>query len=324
MFMQNVVVDTLAGNAAFGSMDGAAAVATFSNPVSVIVEPVGTLIVCDFDSDRIRRVDMLGTVSTVTSTAPGFLRPFGLGYGADGSLYVDTDYNPSGVKNKTSGTIWRLDPATGAVTVVATNLGRPRGFAGLPDGRLMLADYQNARVRLLDPMTGAVSDLAGDPACPGMADGQGTAARFDAPYSIAPLPDGSCVVADYENHRLRRVTLTGQVTTYAGDGGSGTVDGPRLAARFVEPKSIVADAAGNIYVADADAHTIRRVGNDGTVTTVAGDGIAGFKDGPGSQAEFYGEEGITISADGRTLFVADGNGGEADPYNRIRRITLGP
>jgi sugar lactone lactonase YvrE len=322
-YLSNVVVDTLAGGPSEGTMDGTVDVATFSNPVSVIVEPAGTLIDCDFDSNRLRRVDMMGTVTTLTSW-PGFLRPFGLGYGADGSLYVDTDYNPNGIKNGTSGTIWRVDPVSGNVTVVAANIGRPRGFAAVPDGRLMLADYQNARVRLLDPATGAVSDLAGSPACPGMAEGQGSKARFFLPYDIAPLRDGTFVVADYGNHRLRRIGLDGQVTAFAGDGGEGTVDGPRLAARFVTPKSVVTDQAGNVYVSDPGAYTIRRVGTDGSVLTVAGDGLGGFQDGPGPQAEFFGEEGLAISADGMTLFVADGNGGDPDPYDRIRRISLGP
>jgi sugar lactone lactonase YvrE len=322
-YLPNVVVATLAGGGAPGTTDGTAAVASFSNPVSVIVEPAGTLIVCDFDSSLLRRVDAAGTVTTLASAA-GFLRPFGLGYGADGALYVDTDYNPSGIKDTTTGTIWRVDPVSGPPSVVAANVGRPRGFGALPDGRLLLADYENARLRLLDPATGAVADLAGDPACPGMADGQGRDARLDGPYAVAPLGDGSFVVADYHNHRLRRVTTEGAVSVYAGDGGSGTIDGPRLAARFAGPESLVADHAGNVYVADSVAHTIRRVGADGTVVTVAGDGTAGFRDGAGAQAEFYGEEGIAISADGMTLFVADGTGGEPDPYNRIRRVTLGP
>jgi hypothetical protein len=66
------------------------------------------------------------------------------------------------------------------------------------------------------------------------------------------------------------------------------------------------------------------VGADGVVVPVAGDGTAGFNDGPGAQAEFYGEEGLAISADGTTLFVADGSAGDPEPYNRIRQITLGP
>jgi len=323
-FLPNVTVDTLVGSGTWGSMDGSAAIATFSNPVSVLVEPAGTLIVCDFDSNLLRRVDATGAVTTLTSQS-GFQRPFGLGYGADGSLFVDTDFNPSGVKDSTTGTIWRIDPVSGAATVVAANLGRPRAFAALPGGPILLADYQNARVRLLDPTTGVVTDLAGDPACRGMVDGQGRAARFASPYGVAPLPDGSFVVSDYDNHLLRRVTTDGQVSVFAGDGGEGTVDGPLLAARFAGPKSLAADRDGNIYVTDDDAHRIRRVGRDGTVTTVAGDGIAGFQDGAGAAAELYAAEGIAISADGLTIFVADGDGGEAaDPYNRIRRITLGP
>jgi sugar lactone lactonase YvrE len=322
-FMPNVMVDTLAGGPWSGTTDGPASVATFGNPVSVIVEPAGTLLVCDFDNNRIRRVDMQGNVSTLTAQS-AFARPFGFGYGSDGWLYVDTDVDPSGAKGRTTGTLWRIDPVTGIATVLASGLGRPRGFAGLEDGRIILADYQNARVRLLDPQTMAVTDLAGDAACPGLADGTGPAARFRNPYAVVPMPDGGLIVADADNHLLRRVTLGGQVSTYAGDGGDGSIDGPRQMARFSGPKSLAVDHDGNVYVADSYAHRVRRVGADGNVVTVAGDGTADFRDGSGASAQFYAAEGIAISADGTTLFVADGSGGEALPSNRIRRITLGP
>jgi sugar lactone lactonase YvrE len=324
IYLQNVVVATLAGSGLSGAMDGTADVATFDNPVSVILDPVtAALYVCDFDSGLIRSVEPNGTVSTLVSQR-GFTRPFGFGYGADGSLYVDTDADPSGSRSNTSGTLWRLDTATGVASVLAADLGRPRSFAGVSDGRLLLADYQNARVRLLDPSTGVVADLAGQYDCPGMADGVGTAAQFGTPYGVVPLPDGTFVVADFTNHVLRRVTLDGTVSPFAGDGGAGTVDGSLLSARFVGPKALAVDYEGNVYVTDSVAHYLRRVGVDGMVTTIAGNGAAGFQDGNGSDAQFFGMEGLTVTADGTTLFVADGTGGDLVPYNRIREVTIQP
>ena len=288
------------------------------------MDAAGAVLVSDFDNNRIRRIDIAsGDVSTLTFQS-GFLCPFGLVPASDGTVYADTDYDPTSVKSQTTGTIWRIDPLTRAATVVASNLGRPRGLAALTDGRLALSDYQNARVRLLDPANGMVTDLAGSAACRGFADGRGAAARFLVPYGIVALPGGDLVVADSGNHRLRRVTMEGDVSTFSGDGGSGTIDGALSAARFAGPVALAIDLAGNIYVSDRDSHRIRRVGADGSVTTLAGDGAQGFLDGPGATAEFYGQEGIAVSPDGRTLYVADGSGGEVASYHRIRKIAIAP
>ena len=88
--------------------------------------------------------------------------------------------------------------------------------------------------------------------------------------------------------------------------------------------ALAIDLAGNIYVSDRDSHRIRRVGADGSVTTLAGDGGEGFLDGPGATAEFYGQEGIAVSPDGRSLYVADGSLGEVASYHRIRKIMIAP
>ena len=85
-----------------------------------------------------------------------------------------------------------------------------------------------------------------------------------------------------------------------------------------------AAAAWPVSVRAQQEGRVRRVGADGNVTTVAGDGIGGWADGTGAQARFYGQEGLAISADGKTLYVADGTGGGGDPYNRVRQISLAP
>jgi sugar lactone lactonase YvrE len=321
-FVPSVTVSTLVGGATPGQMDGPAAVASFANPVSVLIEAGGSLLVCDFDNARIRRVDAAGAVSTLTTgiSLPG---PFGLVRGAAGDVYVDTDFDPSGYKDRLSGTVWRVDAATGAVAIVAADLGRPRSMAALPNGDLVLSDYQGARLRVLDPAAGTARDLAGLAGCPGDVDGKGSGARFGRPYGIVVLGDGRIVVADFDNHRLRAVTSDGQVSPFAGDGGSGTIDGPRLAARFVNPDGLAMDGAGNIYISDAGAHRIRRLGTDDVVRTIAGDGTEGFADGSGAQARFYGQEGIAVTADGTTLYVADGTRGEIGPYHRLRKVVIG-
>jgi sugar lactone lactonase YvrE len=325
-FLTNVTVATVAGTDVAGDMDGTVAQALFSNPVSVILEPAGSLVVCDFQNNALRRITMpTGTVAVSTLTKQtGFYLPYGMTYGIDGTLYVDTDYNTVPVKSQTSGTIWKVSSTSGVATVVAQNLGRPRGLATLPDGRLVLGDFENQRVRLLDPTTGAVTDLAGHVDCPGLANANGSNALFNTPYGVGVLPNGTILVADEGNHVIRAVSATGDVTTYAGDGGDGTVDGPRASSRFSHPTALAIDTAGDVFVADYFVHRIRRIAADGTVTTVAGDGTGGYMNGAGSTAELYGIEGITVTPDGKTLFVADGSLGDAVPYNRVRVITIGP
>jgi sugar lactone lactonase YvrE len=312
-------VTTVAGGAAAGDVDGPVATAQLANPVSVVIDLTGGLIVADFDNDKLRRIDLAaGTVSTLTKQSD-FQRPYGMAFGADGALYVDTDYNPMGDKDVTSGTLWRVDAASGRAVVVAANIGRPRGVAATSDRRLVLGDYQNARVRQLVLGTDAVSDLVGDTCASGE-----DVRPFAVPYGVAIRPDGVAIVADQTASRLSAIAPGGTVSVFAGGGGVGSVDGAATAARFSQPKALAADGAGNVYVSEVGTHRIRRVSPDGTVMTVAGNGQAGFQDGPGAQASFYGQEGIAAAADGHTLYVADGTNGDdgSPPYNRIRKITI--
>jgi DNA-binding beta-propeller fold protein YncE len=133
------------------------------------------------------------------------------------------------------------------------------------------------------------------------------------------------IVADRDAHVLRLVTLAGDVTTFAGDGVPGTIDGPLASARFVGPRALAADGSGAIYVSDDGAHRIRRITPDGVVVTIAGDGTAGYADSSGDMSEFFGQEGLAVTADGTKLYVADGTSGSGGaPYQRLRVITIGP
>ena len=253
-FFPNVTVSTLTGGATAGAMNGAASVATFANPVNVIIGPSGALVVSDFDNNLLRGVAVDGTASTLTQEA-GFTRPFGLAV-AGTNLYAQTDSNASGVHTATSSSIWRIDTGTGVATVVGLDVGRPRGLAALSDGRLVLGDVPNQRVRLFDPSTGTATDLAGVMGCPGSVTGTGVNARFVEPYGVAVLAGNRIIVADWGAHLLREVSLAGVVTAFAGDGFPGTIDGPRASARFVNPQSLAADASGAVYVSDVGAHRI--------------------------------------------------------------------
>lgn len=162
--------------------------------------------------------------------------------------------------------------------------------------------------------TGQLQVAAGD-GVRGARDGLATQARFDDPYGVAVDAHGNVFIADAgENNRVRRIGHDGTVTTLAGDA-EGFADGMGSAARFDTPSGLGIDGAGNLYVADTGNHAIRKITAEGMVTTLAGDGIAGFRDGPASQARFNAPIGVAVDAAGN-VYVAD-------TYNdRIRRIGI--
>jgi hypothetical protein len=323
VFLAKVTVSTLTGGATAGATNGAADVATFNNPVGVAIEPSGSLVVSQYDDGRVRRISTAGVTSTLTAQS-GFHRPYGIGV-FGGVIYVQTDVNTLDADDTGNGTLWHIDASNGLADVVAAGIGRPRAFVAVSDGRLVLSDAASYRLRLFDPTSRQLTPLAGNPSCPGAAEGTGANARFTFASGITVLAGDRIIVADRTAHVLREVTLAGVVTTFAGDGVAGTIDGPRASARFVGPRAVTSDATGAVYVSDDVAHRIRRIAADGTVTTVAGTGTAGFADGPGESAVFYGQEGLVAVSDGHTLYVADGTGGaeEPVPYHRIRKISIG-
>lgn len=313
---------TLAGAGSAGYVDGTRAESRFNNPVNVKVGPDGNIYVADFDNGKLRIVDTEGNTKTLVIQA-GFTTPFGLAF-IGSKLYVQTDGNPTGQHSMGSmtGTIWEVNPQTMTARPIIVNMGRPRGLIALKDGRLAASDYEHHVIQTIDPGNAEVETLAGTWNMAGYADGTGAAARFNIPYGMVQREDGSLIVCDSGNNRLRVVTLQGQVTTLAGSGESGFADGAMLDAMMQKPEGITMASNGDIYVADTYNARIRKI-TGSSITTIAGDGKAGWMDNDDPmQSELYGLEGLSISADGKMLYVADGTRGEPVPFNRIRVIKL--
>ncbi|HMH24688.1 MAG TPA: NHL repeat-containing protein [Puia sp.] len=158
-----------------------------------------------------------------------------------------------------------------------------------------------------------VSTFAGD-GTDAYLDGPLLSAKFHTPIDVAISADGILYVADYNGRRIRKIS-DGKVSLLAGDGGFGTRNGFGDTAQFVDPYRIEVDPGGNVFVMDMADSRIRRITPSRVVSTYAGSGASGFKDGDVSVALFrQGMGGIAIDAQG-TIFIDDTNNG------RIRKIS---
>ncbi|MFD0321374.1 gluconolaconase [Lysobacter gummosus] len=148
-----------------------------------------------------------------------------------------------------------------------------------------------------------LEQVAGD-GVRGLRDGAAAQARFADPYGLVRSGNGTLYLSDAgDSNRIRMIRPDGSVATVAGSK-EGFADGVGTAAAFSTPSGLALDSAGNLYVADTGNHAIRKISKLGAVTTLAGTGIAGYRDGPGAQAQFNGPIGVAVDQRGR-VFVAD-------------------
>jgi sugar lactone lactonase YvrE len=191
----------------------------------------------------------------------------------------------------------------------------PYGVAVDSAGNAYVADTINNTIRKVTP-AGVVTTLAGFAGSSGSADGTGSAARFYNPYSVAVDSAGNVYVADTRNFTIRKVTPSGVVTTLAGVAGyGGSADGWGGVARFYCPWGVAVDSAGNVYVADSNNHTIRRITPGRVVSTLAGlAGSYGSADGTGSDARFKNPYGVAVDNAGNVYVADSGN-------STIRKVT---
>jgi NHL repeat len=241
--------------------------------------------------------------SGTNASLPGV---FAMGSDAAGNLFAGgfgavREISKQGVVTTLAGQVGSLGAMDG--TGPAARFAGPEGVAVDNQGNLLVGD--GGRIRQITPQ-GVVSTIAGSLTLAGFADGSGSNARFTGAAGVAIDTLGNLYVADATNNAIRKVTSAGVVTTLAGNGASGFVDGTGAAARFNLPIDVAIDAAGNLYVSDAGNNAIRKITPAGVVTTLAGGGPTnpGFVDGVGSAARFKTTERLVLGTGGN-LYVAD-------------------
>ena len=179
---------------------------------------------------------------------------------------------------------------------VLAQFNKPNAMVTDAAGNVYVADTLNHRIRKIAP-DGTTSNYAGTGVA-GFANGSGATAQFNEPTGLAISASGVLFVADCKNHRIRAISTSGEVTTYAGLGTAGFTNGIPTAARFRFPSGIAIDAAGILYVADTMNHRIRRIALDGFVSTFAGLSTSGTTNGNASVAKFNQPLGIALDTAG--------------------------
>jgi sugar lactone lactonase YvrE len=281
-----VTVTTIAGSAGVaGSADGVGPQARFG--CSAFPWP--------FDLGAPMRVS--GALGIATTTGQ-------LSYVADYCNSTIRTVTATGTVSVFAGTTGVLGAADGTGT--AAQFAGPLGMALDAAGNLYVADFGNALIRKITP-AGVVSTYAGSTPHYGSADGDAATATFRYLRAMTADPSGNLYVVD-GNHTIRKITAAGAVTTLAGTPGAmGSVDGTGSVARFHDPRGIVSDPSGNLYVADRMNSTIRKITPAGVVSTFAGrPGVTGQIDGTGSGALFARPTGLAVDASSN-VYVTDGS-----------------
>ncbi len=321
-----VVISTTAGSGKAGYKDGKGTAAVFRNVMGIAFGATGTVWIADSGNHRIRKMAADGTVTSVTGIGKASF--------ADGPASKAAFHWPADLAAAPDGSVWVADRSNsrirrvakdGSVTTIAGQSGgfangkgstarfnNPYGIDITKGGVAVVADHYNNRVRRITA-DGTVSTLAGGKY--DFKDGKGASAAFRRPLGIALDGEGNAFVADHLNHAIRRVAPDGTVTTVAGTGKPGYLDGPGKNARMHYPWGVATDSGGRVYFVDRNNHRVRRIDRSGNVSALIGS-IAGYVEGTAATARISGPTGIAVDARGRVL-ISDYNN------HRLRWITDG-
>ncbi|MFD7745066.1 RICIN domain-containing protein [Streptomyces sp. NPDC059698] len=275
-------ISTVAGTgvAGFKGDDEPAVTAQLNRPYGIALDGTGNLYFSDYNNHRVRKVSTDGKISTVAGA--------GAGYRGDNG------------------------PA------VSAQLNCPREVAVDAAGSVYITDAANHRVRVITP-DGKISTIAGTGAAGFSGDGgPADKAQLNYPLGVAVDSTGTLYISDHANNRVRRIGADGKISTVAGTGAAGFKgdDGPAASAQLNRPYAVAVDSAGILYITDGNNHRVRKVAADGTISTVAGKGAAGFSGdgGPATSAQLNLPLGVVVDSTG-VLYISDYHN------HRVRKVT---
>jgi sugar lactone lactonase YvrE len=312
----------------FSGDGGPATSAQLYQPRAIAFDSDGNAYIADGLNHRIRRIDPAGTITTVAGVGTA-------GYAGDNGPALKAQMNtPHGVAVDAAGNLYIADSSNHRIrrvdkdgiitTVVGTGKAGATGEGGpatqalikhpktmLVDGagNLWFADTGNNRICRVNLDKGILTTVAGNIQAGFEGDG-GPADRalLNTPNAMWVAPDGVVYIADSDNHRVRKVDTSGTITTVAGTGqpASSGDGGPAGAAQLNDPRGLIGDADGNLYVGEEVGQRIRKIDASGTITTIAGTGAAGYSGdgGPATEAQVNQIRGLALDAKGN-LWAAD-------------------
>lgn len=334
----NGTISTIAGTgtAGFSGNSGPATLAQLNQPTCVLMDAAGNLFIADSYNNCVRKVDASGNMSQVAgNTSIGFSgdgaaatyaqlwQPYALTLDAAGNLYITDTGNNRIRKVGINGNITTIagaglsSPPNNNGPALQANLDNPVGIARDATGNLYVSEMMSHSIRKISS-SGTITALAGAGTAGYAGDGgPADSARLNLPHAIVADASGNLWIADTGNNRVRKIGANDTITTVAGTGTSSFAGdgGPALNAQLDKPSGMTLDKSGNLYIADAANHRIRKITQAGTVSTIAGNGVQGFSGDGGSALAAALNQPSSIAFDTiGNLFIADAGN------NRIRKI----
>jgi uncharacterized protein (TIGR03437 family) len=336
-------IQTVAGDGYYRAVGdgGSATDAVLRHPSAVVLDRSGNLLIADTGTQRVRQVLSSRTIVTlagvgipvwglaperIPAVSAGLNDPMGVAADPQGNIFIADTYNHNIRKVGADGLIvTAVGTSEGGIgpdslPPTQTQLRGPQGVCFDRLGVLFVVDTSNHRVLRVAPA--ALTETVAGNGAPGDGGDRGPAraAQLNQPGACAVDSFGNLFLADTLNHRIRKVTPAGVITTVVGTGDAGFSgdEGPAADGRIRAPRGVAVNDSGDVYVADTGNHRIRQVTPDGVIHTIAGQGAAGFlgDGGPAAAALLDSPGGLFLDGSG-ALYIADtGN-------DRVRRLAPG-